>query len=66
VHGALEGKGRRRGKGKRRPGSAAGVGGRPRPGERGGWLEVEGDPDGWAPPISERVREREVSEPAGV
>jgi hypothetical protein len=27
---------------------AAGVGGRPRPGERGGRLEVEGDPDGWA------------------
>jgi hypothetical protein len=25
-------------------------------------LEVKGDPDGWAPPVSERVREREEGE----
>jgi hypothetical protein len=34
MHGALEGKGRRRGKGKRRPGSAAGRG---HEREAGGW-----------------------------
>jgi hypothetical protein len=27
-------------------------------GSEGSWLEVRGDPDGWAPPVSERVRER--------
>jgi hypothetical protein len=28
-------------------------------------LEVRGDPDGWAPPVSERVREREREGSAG-
>jgi hypothetical protein len=56
--GALKGEGRRRGKAGeagRRRGSATGA----TMGERGGRLEVEGDPDGWAPLVSERVREKD-------
>jgi hypothetical protein len=52
VHGALEGKGRRREKGKRRPGSAAGAGKK-----GGGRLEVDDGADGWAPVVGERERE---------
>jgi hypothetical protein len=42
------------GDGEERPAAALAV-------VQGSWLKVRGDPDGWAPPVSERVREREGS-----
>jgi hypothetical protein len=53
VRDALKEEGRRRGEG----GEAPGCAGRPRPGRRGGRLEVGDALDRWVPPVGDRERE---------